>query len=300
MLLFALLAAAAALALAPAGATAHSPSALPAGDQAYSTTIAARGKIFSCVAFRGRVANSDAPWFNGDGTFDMTEKAVVDGDVHWSQAAFRARTSGSSYVLSGNNLPTTHGTGVFPPAAGDDAAQYAPSLGIRATTVSYSIPLRPKVAATRACLPGGPVGIAVSGVQLFNALDAAGADANAHEVQDTCAGHPSPQEAYHYHAISGCLTKGQKAGRHSGLVGYAFDGFGIYGPRGTGGVHMTNAKLDACHGHTHRVRFHGRTQRIYHYHATDEYPYFIGCFRGTSTVRSGPPAGGPPGGPPPM
>ena len=34
--------------------------------------------------------------------------------------------------------------------------------------------------------------------------------------------------------------------------------------------------LDACHGHKHKVG--GR--RVYHYHATREFPYTLGCFSG--------------------
>ena len=65
---------------------------------------------------------------------------------------------------------------------------------------------------------------------------------------------------------------------------------------------LTNADLDECHGHTHAIAWDGRTVTMYHYHATWEFPYVLGCFRGTSTVRApafGSGAGGPPGGPPP-
>ena len=72
--------------------------------------------------------------------------------------------------------------------------------------------------------------------------------------------------------------------------------------------------LDACHGHTHAILWDGASKEMYHYHATWDFPYTIGCLRGTysqENVRtiSGPrpggrrgptrPARGPgPGGPP--
>jgi hypothetical protein len=59
------------------------------------------------------------------------------------------------------------------------------------------------------------------------------------------------------------------------------DGFGIYGPRGDDGKMVTNAQLDECHGHKHPVEFNGTIQNIYHYHLNNEYPFSIGCFRGT-------------------
>ena len=38
-------------------------------------------------------------------------------------------------------------------------------------------------------------------------------------------------------------------------------------------MELTNADLDECHGHDH-------SPLGYHYHATIEYPYTIGCYRG--------------------
>ncbi|HAJ61709.1 MAG TPA: hypothetical protein DCP31_22720 [Cyanobacteria bacterium UBA8543] len=60
------------------------------------------------------------------------------------------------------------------------------------------------------------------------------------------------------------------------------DGFGIYGHRGEGGKVLTNADLDACHGHTHPIEWDGKQVNLYHYHATWEYPYTVGCYRGTA------------------
>ena len=42
---------------------------------------------------------------------------------------------------------------------------------------------------------------------------------------------------------------------------------------------MSNDQLDECHGHTHD--FLG-----YHYHATIEYPYTVGCYRGNMNETS--------------
>lgn len=51
-----------------------------------------------------------------------------------------------------------------------------------------------------------------------------------------------------------------------------------------------------CHGRVSRVRWHGKKRRIYHYVATWEFPYTVGCFRGIETSSStiSPPMGGPP------
>ena len=58
----------------------------------------------------------------------------------------------------------------------------------------------------------GMIGFTVTGVALYNALDAAGRDAAAHEVQDLCDGHPQGRGQYHYHSSSPCLP-GAEGGR---------------------------------------------------------------------------------------
>ncbi|MGL1604072.1 hypothetical protein ACSTI6_23330, partial [Vibrio parahaemolyticus] len=67
---------------------------------------------------------------------------------------------------------------------------------------------------------------------------------------------------------------------HSALVGYAIDGFGIFGRYGPGGKLLTSADLDACHGHTHAIPWDGKMVVLYHYHATWDFPYTIGCLKG--------------------
>jgi hypothetical protein len=75
------------------------------------------------------------------------------------------------------------------------------------------------------------------------------------------------------------------------------DGFGIYGNRGANGESLTDADLDECHGHTHDILWNGQMVSMYHYHATYEYPYTLGCFRGTplSSLHGGSDAGIPAG-----
>ena len=44
---------------------------------------------------------------------------------------------------------------------------------------------------------------------------------------------------------------------------------------------LTDADLDACHGRVSPVMWNGKRVAIYHYVLTREYPYTIGCFKGT-------------------
>jgi len=285
---------------APASAAAHTASgdgsggvdttALPVGADPVSS--AAVGKVFSCqTSFPSNApgAFNTGDWFNGDGTWDLTKKPTVDGSVTWPDANITITTKGSTRVIAGNGLPTKQTTGNYPVASSDDAYQYDRNPNsISAQTVSISLPKNPKVASTPTCVGLGTVGILVNGVQVFNALDAGGRDAVAYEIQDSCQGHPERSGTYHYHSISTCVLDQLDAGTgHSKLVGYAADGFGIFGPRGTNGEAVTDADLDECHGHIHKVKFNGKTQKIYHYHATAEYPYTVGCYRGTPVATNG-------------
>ncbi len=89
----------------------------------------------------------------------------------------------------------------------------------------------------------------------------------------------------HHHTVPSCLVA-QASGR-STLVGYAADGYGIYVERDAHGALLTNTDLDACHGRTSTVLWNGREQDVYHYDATLEYPYTVGCYHGTVTNQSG-------------
>ena len=57
---------------------------------------------------------------------------------------------------------------------------------------------------------------------------------------------------------------------------------------------LSSADLDACHGRTSEVTWDGKKVTMYHYVATLDFPYTIGCLKGSwsrQTVRtiSGPP-----------
>jgi len=267
------------------GGGAVSLAALPLGDGKISTTPEV-GDINSCVtSFHGMGASTAGPWISDGGTFDFTAKVVVEGSVEWPDASFAVAVDAGKTLLSGNDLPD-HDTGTFPIASSDPAHAYDQNPNhIASQAVSFALPANPTVAASPSCLGQGPIGILLTGAYLYNGLDALGRDALAHEIQDSCQGHPDQSSSYHYHTLTTCLA--DPGTGHSNLLGYALDGFGIYGNRGENGVALTNADLDECHGHTHAIQWNGQTVSLYHYHATREYPYSLGCYRGTP-VATGP------------
>lgn len=286
-LLLAPVGSAVALWLAPAGSSSTSRTAtrLALGDGKVSTTRAKRGYVFSCRSADPNAPGAQVvgPWIDeDDGTWSPAEKISVDGEVTWRSAKVSFTASGSRLRITGNDLPTLGTTGVFPVSPSDEAYAYDRNPNsIERQTISWTLPASPKRASSPTCLPMGPIGIATNGVLIFNALDAAGRDAVAHEVQDSNHGHPERSGSYHYHDIPPLLTREESSKQHSGVVGYALDGFPITGKRGDGGRVLTNSDLDACHGHTGTITLRGKRVRTYHYHATAAYPYTVGCFRGT-------------------
>lgn len=260
---------------------------LPLGDLRYSTTAAKAGSIYVCSAPNGGgPIVASAPWLNtAAGTFDLTKKYAVLGAVSWP-GAFTATlaNSGATRTVAGNGLqPAPYTTGTFPIQPTDPAAAYDRNPNaIASHAFSYTFPAVPVVNATPACVPaGGPIAVTLTGVAVYNAFDAAGYDGVAHEVQDGCHGHPDPSSTYHYHGlIQMCSADPGSATTNSSLIGYALDGFGIYGPWYNGKM-LGTADLDACHGTASAVLWDGRLVTMYHYVSTYDFPYTIGCFRGT-------------------
>lgn len=262
---------------------------LPLGDGKISSEPM-QGYVYPCLThFRGGAQHS-GDWL-GAASWDPARKIHVQGDVPWPDARFTIRTVDGVRQITGNGLPLNHATGVFPVKASDPAYRIDRNPNrIEAQQIVLNLPLSPEVADEASCLPMGMIGITTGGVAIFNALDDAGRDAVAHEVQDRCGGHPQKSGLYHYHGPSPCAAE---EGKNNALIGYALDGFGIYGNRDENGKELTNADLDKCHGRTGRIQWGGQQVTMYHYVLTREYPYTLGCFRGRPESGRLPDAGFP-------
>jgi hypothetical protein len=260
------------------------PAAVPLGD-GYVSTSPKVGYVDSCITNLPSQGGASVvgPWINKTTkTWDSLTKIAVQGSVSWSEARFSVTISGNRRIITGNDLPIDHTTGTFPIASSDPAYAYDQNPNtITPQSISWSLPIDPVAAKTPGCTGGGPIGVLNDGVYLFNALDGEGRDAGAHEVLDNCQEHPQMAGILHHHAVPSCILS-QATGK-STLVGYAADGYGIYVERNAKGALLTNANLDACHGRTSRVLWNGKQQRIYHYDATMEYPYTVGCYHGVPT-----------------
>lgn len=116
----------------------------------------------------------------------------------------------------------------------------------------FKIPRNPKEeTGTKTSTPLGAIGVLINGVAIFNSEDAHSYNnqnvwhRNAVVVEassfDDCLGHPQMNGIYHYHQNPICLYT-MDSTKHSPIIGYAFDGYPIYGaygyanPDGTGGI----------------------------------------------------------------
>ncbi len=292
------------------------PHHLPLGDGRVTTTPA-RGYVMSCrTQFNANAAGAqvNGPWIHGT-TWDLTQKFAVQGRVVWPEAKFQIVTGTANRqvvrLLQGNALPVNTPTGTFPVAQNDPAYRIDRNPNrITAQTVMLLLPKDPQPASQVTCVGMGMIGIALNGVPIFNALDDGGRDAVAHEMQDLCNGHPQQEGEYHYHGPSPCLPG---ATGNEQLLGYMADGFGIFSMYDAQGRELTDADLDECHGRISTINWDGQRVAMYHYVLTREYPYTVGCFRGTPVVtrpnrqqgrgqqqggQNGGPPSGPNGGPP--
>ena len=190
----------------------------------------------------------------------------------------------------------------------------------RATSHDYRIPLKPKKVSKTTAAPLGSIGFMISGAVLFNPYEGDGKtvamasnfflsapDGSRAPFVDDCSGHPGGGQ-YHYHGLPACVVAETDSGTGpSRIIGIAFDGFPIYGPRDMKGRKVPTGKLDRCNGITSATPEFPKG--IYHYvlPGTDDVTSSIRCFHGkvdpsliTRMPAMGPGQGGPPpGGPPP-
>ena len=231
---------------------------------------------------------------------------------------------------------------------------YESGLGCCAGEVEYEwrIPLKPNLAPSVTYAPErGAVAISVNGVPFFGPEEGPGGDAVAlhfeYFVEDRqpialglCGAH-SAGTVFHYHFDGNCVhwhpeeeekrwkdwdVDSLKKDEASPVIGFAFDGYPIYGPFGndsnnvlkemTSSYHLKEGKngyggiedweyvrglgdLDECNGITSEIN--GLNEPFYHYHASRTsgsgqigFPYFILCYGGipeTSNINQEPQPG---------
>jgi len=168
-----------------------------------------------------------------------------------------------------------HPTAVFPNTRNPN------SMSVQKFT--FRFPIEPKLADKITRLPMAAIGMALNGVVFFNPFEMQGMNAveGYSEVWlDSCCGHPQQTGVYHYHKYPSCVKSpfSDDGKQHSPIVGFAFDGFPLYGPYEEASVMAKDLEgvrsLDVCNGHQDELRG-------YHYHVTPgRFPYILGGYAG--------------------
>ena len=249
------------------------------GDDYHTTSIPTqKGYLYSCDE-----TNPNAPgsieskitWIDFiDNIWDFLKKPwLPEGTFRPESGIYAETASTEERQININNLPVDGKIGDWPMTNYPLLTEIDQNPSIPSSNQSeFTYPASPSKASSPTCVSLGAIGVTKNGVVIFNAADGRGEDAVAREIVDVFGGHPA-RELYHYHFIPERLDNEYLSDGHSGIVGYINDGFPIYGYRGEGGIEISNADLGLCHGHNH-----GKLG--YHYHATLEYPYTVGCYMG--------------------
>ena len=251
------------------------------GDDYLTISKPARGYLYSCNAknpYAPGSIESKLAWINfADRTWNFLEKLwLPQGSFSPKPGTYSETNDGDARQIKANNLPVDGKIGDWPMTQYPALTAIDRNPGVPTPrNFRFSYVTNPSRALYPHCVALGPIGVTKNGVVIYNAADGRGEDAVAREIVDVFGGHPARSD-YHYHFIPARLDSEYLSNGHSGIVGYINDGFPIHGYKGIGGVEMSNDDLDLCHGHKHG-------ELGYHYHATLEYPYTVGCYIGTPT-----------------
>ncbi|WP_371154014.1 YHYH protein [Jannaschia sp. 2305UL9-9] len=129
------------------------------------------------------------------------------------------------------------------------------------------------------------LGVAVNGVPIYDYTgggEMSQADLAHHQAQhdtvqtgqlDVCGGHAGRGDDYHYHAEPTCMIAQMENADSSPIIGWAFDGFPIYGALNPDGSEIGPGTLDICNGQPDAIFG-------YRYHSSVEAPYIVQCLMG--------------------
>ena len=246
--------------------------------------------LYKADGFEAPFAGNMSSWLRA-GYLDFDGNSV-DADQAKPYAVLISFTD-THLVMRSRNLPN-HPTATFPDRW--RMLDGNPSH-IQEQANTWHIPLEPQQDPTaiamdeknsNQALPMGAIGVATNGVIFFNPFDHI-FETDAVWRLDRCCGHPSPRNQYHYHKYPVCVkTPWYDEGQgHSGIIGFAFDGYPVYGPYEAKGLLAKNDVSNPLND----FNLHEDADRGPHYHVTPgQYPHIIGGYWGKveSKNRRGP------------
>jgi hypothetical protein len=192
--------------------------------------------------------------------YKLAAAAVLLGEAALASAAtcsqegsdytYAESVSGTKRTITTNHCPNHPNYNLNPNYAVKESTSY--ELPASPTFVGTATDSSTSSANIDISAKGGAVGVLFNGAMLFSpyggpnygtatswSTSATYAEGNTFD-QCGCHGSSTSSPSYHCHVPPSCLLRqlGQSASSHSPQVGWAFDGFPVYGPRGPGGVMM--------------------------------------------------------------
>lgn len=240
----------------------------------------------------------------------MANVSVSRGDGSWTFA--------SDGIPASNLVAPYYAVPADPQDVSPVGAHVVASASVlRDQDYDYMLPLTPQYSTTTTPANQGPIGVLLDGAALYNPYEANHAtvatsdnfvasdgDVSA-SFLDSCDGHPGPGGQYHYHGLPSCLVsavtgasvrvgsvtstagsttaevaRDTPASRRPLILGFAFDGYGIYDNVAMNGSIVPVSALDACNGIFSVVP--GYPHGVYHYvlENVKGVRSSIGCYHG--------------------
>lgn len=146
------------------------------------------------------------------------------------------------------------------------------------------IPLAPVLSETPQTRDAA-LGVAVNGVPIFDYTgggEMTEEDLYHHQTRhdtyqtqqlDACGGHAGRGDDYHYHIKPVCMIAQMENAGDDAIIGWAFDGFPIYGDNNPDGTPVVEGMLDVCNGQSDEIFG-------YRYHTSEDAPYIVQCLMG--------------------
>ncbi|MGY8757871.1 MAG: YHYH protein [Planctomycetota bacterium] len=188
--------------------------------------------LLSALA-QGSPVQIDAFKRNLDGSTGQSTSASIHASISQIEADVQRTSYTPAHIFVQSEGIPSHAIGPWP---GN------PNMAT-AKGWSFLLPINPiEQTGAKTATGLGSIGVMINGVPMFNAKDARSYQnrnvwfQNAIHWEggsmDTGMGHPAPGGNYHYHQIPDSLVTqtGDTPQYHSSIIGFAFDGFPVYGP----------------------------------------------------------------------
>ncbi|MBH0045465.1 YHYH protein [Pseudoalteromonas sp. NZS11_1] len=154
-------------------------------------------------------------------------------------------------------------------------------IPVPAKDYAAPIKLNPKKAKAITTIDAA-VGVAVNGVPIYDYSSQGELDVNSYDEKhdtlalgqlDICGGHAGRGDDYHYHVSPTCMIDTMKNQSSDAIIGWAYDGYPLYGSKNPDGSAIAKGDLDVCNGQTDDTFG-------YRYQTSATPPYIIQCLVG--------------------